>query len=64
MAEPFHMTLLNRSGPSGQALRSCTSAVSAVDSVPPLSSRVPAGHTAIAADLAPAGLSTVVNVVV
>src|SRR6266516_4500652 len=64
VAEPLYMTLLNRSGPSGQALRSCTSTVSAVDSVPPLSSRAPVGHTATAADLAPAGLSTVVNVVV
>src|SRR6516164_662963 len=64
VAEPFHMTLLNRSGPSGQALRSCTSTVSPVESVPPLSSRVPAGHAAIAADWVPAGLSTVANVVV
>src|SRR5437899_9970077 len=64
VAEPFHMTLLNRCGPSGQALRSCTSVVSAVESVPPLSNRVPAGHTATAADLLPAGLFTVVNVVV
>ena len=58
------MTLLNRSGPSGHALSSCTSTVSAVDSVPPLSNRVPAGHTAIAADCVPGGLSTVVNMVV
>src|SRR5262252_6394480 len=64
VAEPLNMTLLNRCGPSGQALSSCTSTVSAVDSVPPLNSRVPAGHTATAADLAPAGLSTVVKVVV
>src|SRR5215467_3436347 len=64
VAEPFHMTLLNRSGPSGQALRSWTSVVSAVESVPPLSSRVPAGHTATADDLPPGGLSTVVNEVV
>src|SRR6516162_9512591 len=64
VAEPFHMTLLNRCGPSGQALKSWTSVVSAVESVPPLNNRVPAGHTATAAGRAPAGLSTVVNVVV
>src|SRR5215471_3722294 len=64
VAEPLNMTLLNRSGPSGQALRSCTSTVSAVESVPPLNSRLPVGHTATAADVAPAGLSTVVKVVV
>jgi hypothetical protein len=34
VAEPLNMTLLNRCGPSGQALRSCTSTVSAVESVP------------------------------
>src|SRR5690242_1417111 len=64
VAEPFHMTLLNRAGPSGQALKSWTSVVSAVESVPPLNNRVPAGHRATAADLPPGGLSTVVNVVV
>src|ERR1700751_5222888 len=64
VAEPFHMTLLNRAGPSGQALKSWTSVVSAVESVPPLNNRVPAGHTATAADLLPGGLSTVVKVVV
>src|SRR5690348_3104686 len=64
VAEPLNMTLLNRAGLSGQALRSCTSVVSAVDSVPPLNSRVPAGHTATAADVVPAGLLTVVKVVV
>src|SRR5215470_19357057 len=64
VAEPFHMTLLNRAGPSGQALKSWTSVVSAVDSVPPLNNRVPAGHTATAADWLPGGLSAVANVVV
>src|SRR5215469_10145068 len=64
VAEPFHMTLLNRAGPSGQALRSWTSVVSAVEGVAPLNNRVPAGHTATAADLPRGGLSTVVKVVV